>query len=64
MLKIDNIKTEPGADEAALRKKAAAALREEADSPDDEAVEALARRRLGLVLPGERIFLFIGEEAG
>ena len=43
---------------------AAAALREEADSPDDEAVEALARRRLGLVLPGERIFLFIREEAG
>ena len=31
MLKIDNIKTEPGADEAALRKKAAAALRVRAD---------------------------------
>ena len=36
-----------------------------ADAPlDDAAIEALARQRLGLVLPGETIFLFPEEESG
>ena len=50
--------------ELACVEQATAALRGEDGGPDDEALEALARRRLGLVLPGETIFLFPGEEAG
>ena len=50
--------------ELACVEQATAALRAESGTPDDAALEALARRRLGLVLPGETIFLFPGEEAG
>ena len=50
--------------ELACVEQATAALREAEDGSDDEAVEALARQRLGLVLPGEKIFLFSEEEAG
>ena len=50
--------------ELARVEETAAALRAESGPPDDAALEALARRRLGLVLPGERIFLFSEEETG
>ena len=55
------------ADQAALRAKVDAALQENAEleydvahAEDPETIESIARTKLGLVMPGEKIFYDVG----
>lgn len=55
------------ADQAALQAKVDAALRENAEleydvahAADQETIESIARTKLGLVMPGEQVFIDVG----
>ena len=55
------------ADQAALQAKVDAALRENAEleydvahAADRETIESIARTKLGLVMPGEQVFIDVG----